>query len=111
MITRRAFARHVGGIVSAMPWAGESFLAHRAMADAEVAAALLVRIQRDLERRYDVFDCRHELLVKVGATPKKKVAEAIGHWIAAQARNDEWVRRMDAQSPQEARRLACPRGE
>ncbi|MES1265949.1 MAG: 3'-5' exonuclease, partial [Variovorax sp.] len=37
--------------------------AHRAMADAEVAAALLARIQRDLERRYDVFDCAHELLV------------------------------------------------
>ncbi|PYT27565.1 MAG: hypothetical protein DMG57_17930 [Acidobacteria bacterium] len=32
MITRRAFARHVGGVVSAMPWAGEAFLAHRAMA-------------------------------------------------------------------------------
>jgi DNA polymerase III subunit epsilon len=51
--------------------------AHRAMADAEVAAALLARIQRDLERRYDVFDCRHELLVKVGKAPKKKVPEAI----------------------------------
>jgi DNA polymerase-3 subunit epsilon len=61
--------------------------AHRALADAEVAAALLARIQRDLERRYDVFDCRHELLVKVGKTPKRKVPEAIEHWIADQARN------------------------
>jgi hypothetical protein len=26
MITRRAFARHVGGIVSAIPYAGEGFL-------------------------------------------------------------------------------------
>ncbi len=56
--------------------------AHRAMADAEVAAALLARIQRDLERRYDVFDCRHELLVTVGRTPKAKVPEAIAKWIA-----------------------------
>ena len=51
--------------------------AHRAMADAEVTAALLARIHRDLERRYDVFDCTHDLLVKVQKTPKKKVGEAI----------------------------------
>jgi DNA polymerase III subunit epsilon len=51
--------------------------AHRAMADAEVAAALLARIQRDLERRYDVFDCGHELLVKLGKAPRKKMPEAI----------------------------------
>ena len=35
------------------------------------------------------FDCRHELLVKVGKTPKKKVPEAISHWIAGQARDDD----------------------
>jgi DNA polymerase III subunit epsilon len=51
--------------------------AHRALADAEVAAALLARIQRDLERRYDVFDCEHELLVKLGKAPRKKMPEAI----------------------------------
>jgi DNA polymerase III subunit epsilon len=72
--------------------------AHRAMADAEVAAALLGRIQRDLERRYDVFDCRHELLVRVGKTPKKKVAQSIADWIAGQARNDT----ADAQACREA---------
>ena len=65
--------------------------AHRAMADAEVAALLLARIQRDLERRYDVFDCRHELLVTVGKTPKKKVPQAISQWIAGQARNEAAV--------------------
>jgi DNA polymerase III subunit epsilon len=57
-----------------LPSAGR---AHRAMADAEVAAALLARIQRDLERRYGVFDCQHALLVEVGKTPKMKVPEAI----------------------------------
>ena len=51
--------------------------AHRAMADAEVTAALLARIQRDLERRYDVFDPCHELLVKVQKAPKAKMPEAI----------------------------------
>jgi DNA polymerase III subunit epsilon len=51
--------------------------AHRAMADAQVAAALLARIQRDLERRYDVFDCNHALLVKLQKAPKKKLPDAI----------------------------------
>ena len=57
-----------------LPTAGRS---HRAMADAEVAASLLARIQRDLERRYDVFDCSHALLVKVGKAKKTKVHDAI----------------------------------
>jgi DNA polymerase-3 subunit epsilon len=57
--------------------------AHRAMADAEVAAALLRRIRRDMERRYDVFDVTHELLVKVGKTPKKTVEDAIRKFAAA----------------------------
>ena len=59
--------------------------AHRAMADAEVAAALLARIRRDLERRYDVFDAPHELLVNVGKSPKAKMPEAIKKYLAALA--------------------------
>lgn len=55
--------------------------AHRAMADAEVTAALLARIHRDLERRYDVFDCTHDLLVKVQKAPKTKVGEAIRRYL------------------------------
>jgi DNA polymerase-3 subunit epsilon len=54
--------------------------AHRAMADAEVAAALLARIRRDLERRYDVYDAPHELLVKMGKTAKGKVGEVVKGW-------------------------------
>ena len=73
--------------------------AHRAMADAEVAAALLVRIQRDLERRYDVFDCRHELLVTVGKTPKKKVAEAIRKFL--EPPHAHAMRRIDVASNRE----------
>jgi DNA polymerase III subunit epsilon len=57
--------------------------AHRAMADAEVAAALLARIRRDLERRYDVPDPSHELLVHVGQAPKAKMPEAIKKYLAA----------------------------
>lgn len=59
--------------------------AHRAMADAEVAAALLARIRRDLERRYDVPDPPHDLLVNVGKTPKAKVPEAIQRYLASAA--------------------------
>lgn len=51
--------------------------AHRAMADAEVAAALLKRILRDLERRYEVYEPSHALLMKVGKAPKAKVGEVI----------------------------------
>lgn len=52
--------------------------AHRAMADAEVAAALLRRIARDMARRYDIDDdVPHDLLVRVGTAPKGRVDEVI----------------------------------
>jgi DNA polymerase-3 subunit epsilon len=58
--------------------------AHRAMADAEVAAALLKRIQRDVERRYDAPQVPHALLVQVGKAPKAKVGDAVKkYWAAA----------------------------
>lgn len=63
--------------------------AHRALADAEVAAALLARIQRDLERRYDVFDCGHELLVKLQKAPRAKMPEAIRKHFESAARLGE----------------------
>lgn len=59
--------------------------AHRAMADAEVAAALLKRIRRDLERRYDVPDPSHDLLVHVGKAPKAKMPDAIRKYLASLA--------------------------
>jgi DNA polymerase-3 subunit epsilon len=37
--------------------------AHRALADAEMAAELLLRIQQDLQRRHDVASVDHELLM------------------------------------------------
>ena len=55
--------------------------AHRAMADAEVAAALLKRIRRDLERRYPVDEAHHELLVSVQASPRHRLAEVIGKFV------------------------------
>jgi DNA polymerase-3 subunit epsilon len=64
----------------ALPPAGR---AHRAMADAEVAASLLSRIRGDIQRDYAVDDAPHELLVKVQRTPRKTVPKAIRGWIEA----------------------------
>lgn len=63
-----------------LPSAGR---AHRAMADAEVAASLLARIQRDLERQYDAYDAPHELLVKLQRSPRKAMPKAIEAYYAA----------------------------
>ena len=54
-----------------LPSAGR---AHRALADAEVAAALLARIQRDLERRWGVMDPHHGVLMAIQACARQGLA-------------------------------------
>ena len=51
--------------------------AHRAMADAEVAARLLSRIQSDIRVRYEVEDAPHDLLLKLQRCPRKALPKAI----------------------------------
>jgi DNA polymerase III subunit epsilon len=51
--------------------------AHRAMADAEVAAELLSRIQSDIRTRYEVEDAPHDLLLKLQRSPRKALPKAI----------------------------------
>jgi DNA polymerase-3 subunit epsilon len=51
--------------------------AHRAMADAQMAAALLSRIQGDIQRDYEVEDAPHDLLVKLQRCQRKAVPKAI----------------------------------
>jgi len=58
----------------ALPSAGR---AHRAMADAEVAASLLSRIRQDIRRDYGVQAAPHELLVKLQRTQRKALPQAI----------------------------------
>jgi DNA polymerase-3 subunit epsilon len=58
----------------AIPAAGR---AHRAMADAEVAAALLSRIRADLQAQYELAEAPHELLVKLQRAPRKALPKAI----------------------------------
>jgi DNA polymerase III subunit epsilon len=58
--------------------------AHRALADAEVAAALLARIQADLCERFDLLDAQHPLLMKVQACQRHAVAGVVKkHLLAA----------------------------
>jgi DNA polymerase-3 subunit epsilon len=58
--------------------------AHRAMADAEVAAAL-GQIRRDLKQQFGVPQPRHELLMKLQACARKAVPKAIEQHLAAAA--------------------------
>lgn len=56
--------------------------AHRALADAETAAALLGRIRHDLRTRFGVSEPRHELLVKLQACTRKTLPRAIERHLA-----------------------------
>ncbi|NML44775.1 3'-5' exonuclease [Ramlibacter sp. G-1-2-2] len=64
----------------ALPSSGR---AHRALADAEVAAALLARIQGDLQRDYELEHVPHELLLKVQKAQRKAVPKAIRSYFQA----------------------------
>lgn len=64
----------------ALPSAGR---AHRALADAEMAAALLDRIRHDLRSRFGLAEARHELLVKLQGCPRKALPRAIRHHLAS----------------------------
>jgi len=66
----------------ALPVSGR---AHRAMADAEVAAALLGRIKDDLRIQFKVAEPKHELLMKLQACSRKAVPKAIEKHLAASA--------------------------
>ncbi|MFN4350856.1 MAG: PolC-type DNA polymerase III [Hylemonella sp.] len=48
--------------------------AHRALADAEMAAELLLRIQQDLQRRHNVTDVNHDLLMALQQCQRQGVS-------------------------------------
>ncbi len=64
----------------ALPTSGR---AHRALADAETAAALLGRIRDDLRLRFGVAEPRHALLMKLQACTRKALPRAIQQHLAA----------------------------
>jgi DNA polymerase-3 subunit epsilon len=51
--------------------------AHRALADAEMAASLLVRLEDELRDRYKVRDVSHALLRKIQSVPKAKLEQCL----------------------------------
>lgn len=51
--------------------------AHRAMADTEMAAGLLARMQEALKRRHNLTHAPHELLRALQSTPAKKCHDAL----------------------------------
>lgn len=51
--------------------------AHRALADAEMAANLVVRLEEELCCRYRVRNVSHELLRKIQSVPKTKLAQCL----------------------------------
>lgn len=57
--------------------------AHRALADAETAAALLRRIRDDLRLRFGVVEPRHALLMRLQACTRKALPRAIQQHLAA----------------------------
>ena len=80
LLSRRLYPQagsfRLGALASfhALPSAGR---AHRAMADAEVAASLLARIQADIRSRYEVDHAPHDLLVKLQRCQRKALPKAI----------------------------------
>ena len=87
LLSRRLYPQAVSHSLGAMatlhqlPRAGR---AHRAMADAEVAAALLARIQTDLCQRFDLPQALHPLLMKIQTSPKHAMAGAIEKYLASE---------------------------
>ena len=86
LLSRRLYPEapnyRLGSLASyhALPSSGR---AHRAMADAEVAAALLGQIRRDLTHQFGVPEPRHALLMKLQACARKAVPKAIEQHLAA----------------------------
>jgi DNA polymerase-3 subunit epsilon len=55
--------------------------AHRALADAEMAAALLARMQHDLRERYAVPEPTHALLMALQTWPRAAVPKRLGEYL------------------------------
>ena len=56
--------------------------AHRALADAEMAAALLDRIQHDLRAQFGVPDPHHAVLMALQSWPRQSVPDRIRRYLA-----------------------------
>jgi len=85
LLSRRLYPEarsHSLGAMAALHRLPSAGRAHRAMADAEVAAALLARIQADLCQRFGLDDAHHPLLMKVQSSPRHAIEGAIKKHLA-----------------------------
>ena len=86
LLSRRLYPQapnHKLGSLAAFHALPASGRAHRALADAETAAALLGRIRDDLRLRFGVAEPRHALLMKLQACTRKALPRAIEQHLAA----------------------------
>ncbi len=86
LLSRRLYPEvrsHSLGAMAALHRLPSAGRAHRALADAEVAAALLTRIQADLCERFDLPEAQHPLLMKVQSSPRHAIEKTIKSYRAA----------------------------
>lgn len=80
LVARRVFPQapsHKLGVLvefASLPVAGRY---HRALADAEMAASLLARLEDELRGRFKLSDVSHELLRKIQGTPKHQLSRCL----------------------------------
>ncbi|MES3010802.1 MAG: 3'-5' exonuclease [Pseudomonadota bacterium] len=86
LLARRLYPEapnHKLGSLAAFHGLPSSGQAHRALADAEMAAALLGCIQRDLCQRYAVAQAHHALLLRVQQAQRQAVPAAVRRYLEA----------------------------
>lgn len=80
LLARRLFpqapSHKLGALIdfAGLPVAGRH---HRALADAEMAASLLVHMAEELRRRYNIRDVSHELLREIQRVPKHHLGRCL----------------------------------
>ena len=87
LLSRRLYpqaASHSLGAMAALHRLPSAGRAHRALADAEVTASLLARIQADLCQRFEVDEANHALLMKVQACQRAAMDKAVRKYLAAE---------------------------
>jgi len=83
LVSRRLYphaANHKLGTLAEYHRLPRTGAAHRALADAEMAAALLERIQQDLRSRYHVAGVDHALLMELQRCEKYRVASVMARY-------------------------------
>ena len=86
LLSRRLYPEapnHKLGSLAAFHGLPSSGRAHRALADAEMAAALLGCIQRDLCQRFAVAQAHHALLLRVQQAQRQAVPAAVRRYLEA----------------------------